>query len=134
MRVVLGIGCDRGTSHATLAAAVARALREAAVPHDAVVAVASIDKKQDEAGLLALAREHDWPLRFFPASELARVVVPNPSETVRRHMGTPAVAEAAALLAAHGSADALLVEKLKHRDADGKHATVSIAKLDDQHA
>ncbi|BBA33947.1 putative cobalamin (Vitamin B12) biosynthesis CbiG protein, truncated [Methylocaldum marinum] len=49
-------------------------------------------------------------------------------ETVRKYMGTPAVAEAAALLASRGE---LVVEKHKYRGPDGKNATVSIARLND---
>jgi cobalt-precorrin 5A hydrolase len=57
------------------------------------------------------------------------VPVPNPSETVRKYMGTPAVAEAAALLAAGVDMRALLLEKYKYRGEDGKNATVSIASM-----
>ena len=42
-------------------------------------------------------------------------------------MGTPAVAEAAALLAANGRMEDLVLEKFKFRGPDGKNATVSIA-------
>lgn len=128
-RVTLGIGCDRGTSLQTLDDAVSDALESAGVPRAAVAVLATIDKKSDEQGLLALARAHGWSLRFYTADELARVAVPNPSEVVRKHMGTPAVAEAAALLAARAGINDLLVEKHKHRGADGKHATVSIARI-----
>jgi len=59
--------------------------------------------------------------------------VPNPSETVRKYTGSPSVSEAAALLAASAAgpvpgATALLVEKHKHRGADGRNATVSLAR------
>jgi len=57
------------------------------------------------------------------------VPVPNPSATVLRHMGTPSVSEAAALLAANTQADQLLVEKFKHQGVDGKNATISIARI-----
>lgn len=127
--VVLGIGCDRDTSLATLETAVSQALALAGISMDAVQAVASIDKKQDEVCLLALARQHGWPLKFYPAAELAQVPVPNPSATVMRHMGTPTVAEAAALLAANTDMQNLLVEKHKYRGTDDKNATVSIAKV-----
>jgi cobalt-precorrin 5A hydrolase len=50
-------------------------------------------------------------LVFFTAEQLAQVAVPNPSETVRKYMGTPAVSEAAALLAADTTLQHLLVEK-----------------------
>ena len=127
--LTLGIGCDRGTSIETLTLAVTQALAKAHAGLADVAAVASITLKADEAGLLALAARNGWPLTFYRPDELAAVTVPNPSETVRRHTGTPSVSEAAALLRA-GAADAraLLVEKHKLLGADGKHATVSIAR------
>jgi cobalt-precorrin 5A hydrolase len=126
----IGLGCDRGTSLATVREAVQAALALAGAAPGQVVAAASITLKMDEAALLALAQEHDWPLQFYPPEQLAAVAVPNPSETVRRHTGTPSVSEAAALLAAGPGTHmrALVVEKYKHRGADGRNATVSIAR------
>ena len=69
--------------------------------------LASIDRKGDEPALLALAERHGWPLRLYAAPDLASVSVPHPSEPVAREMGTPSVAEAAALRAA-GQAASLL--------------------------
>jgi cobalt-precorrin 5A hydrolase len=128
----IGLGCDRGASLQTVREAVAVALALANAAPEQVVAAASITLKMDEAALLALAQEHDWPLVFYPPEQLAAVPVPNPSETVRRHTGTPSVSEAAALLAAGPGtpADALVVEKYKHRGQDGRNATVSIARKD----
>ncbi len=131
MRVILGIGCDRGTPLQTLETAVDQALARVGLGREAVQGLATIDRKSDEPGLLALAGRHGWPLRFFSAEELARVEVPNPSATVLKHMGTPAVAEAAALLAARAGARDLLVEKHKHRGHDGRNATVSITRMND---
>lgn len=128
-RVALGLGCDRGASLATLQEALRLALRAAGVGVDAVVQAATIDRKQDEPAILSLARHQGWSLRFYSAEALSRVQVPNPSETVRRHMGTPTVAEAAALLAAGTDASDLLVEKYRFRGRDGKNATVSIARM-----
>jgi cobalt-precorrin 5A hydrolase len=128
-RVILGLGCDRGTAPETLQTAVDEALMVAGLNGAAVAGLATIDRKNDENAILQLAARYGWPLRFYTAEELARVQVPNPSETVRRYMGTPAVAEAAALLATGGD---LLLEKYKYRGADGKNATVSIARLNDE--
>lgn len=128
MRVVLGLGCDRGTSLETLQTGVEQALSRIGLSLDAVAAAATIDKKRDEQAILQLGARQGWPLHFFPAEDLAAVPVPNPSETVRKYMGTPAVAEAAALLASRGE---LVVEKHKYRGPDGKNATVSIARLND---
>lgn len=131
-RVILGLGCDRGTSLDTLTAAVTQALAAANVRLETVAGAATIDKKYDEAAILALANQHGWPVRFFSAEALAQVEVPSPSETVRKYMGTPAVAEAAALLAAGTHMGDLLLEKFKYKGSDGKHATVSIAKRSDE--
>lgn len=128
MKLILGMGCDRGTSLETLSTAVDQALAQIDQTRDAVTALASIDKKNDEVALLALAEQHDWPLHFFSAEQLAQVEVPNPSAVVLKYMGTPAVAEAAAILAAQKSMSDLLVEKYKYLGADGKNATVSIVK------
>jgi len=128
----VGLGCDRGVALDTVREAVRAALAQAGAHAGQVVAAASITIKQDEAALLALAQEHGWPLAFYPPEQLAQVEVPNPSETVRKYTGTPSVSEAAALLAAGPNTPmtALVVEKHKHRGADGRNATVSIARKD----
>ena len=129
MKVALGLGCDRGTPAETIRQAIATALDALGATFDDVQVVASIDLKRDEAGLLEVARHAGWPIRFYPASELAAVAVPNPSETVRKHTGTPSVSEAAALLVAGVDLTQLLIEKHKQRGPDGRNATVSIARM-----
>ena len=128
MKLILGMGCDRGTSLETLTTAVDHALAKINQTRKAVVALPSIDKKNDEAGLLALSKKQDWPLHFFTADQLAQVEVPNPSAVVLKYMGTPAVAEAAAILAGQTNMNDLLLEKYKYLGADGKNATVSIVR------
>ena len=127
--LALGLGCDRGTPAATIRQAIDEALARAGTTLADVEAVASIDLKADEAGLLEVARACGWTLRFYAAAELAQVMVPNPSETVRKHTGTPSVSEAAALLAAGTDLSHLLLEKHRLRGPDGRNATVSIARM-----
>lgn len=129
MKLALGLGCDRGTPAATIRQAMDEALAACGGRLADVAAVASIDLKADEAGLAELATANGWIIRFFAAAELARVPVPNPSETVRRYTGTPSVSEAAALLAAGAGPEHLLIEKHKLRGPDGRNATVSIARI-----
>jgi cobalt-precorrin 5A hydrolase len=126
--VTLGIGCDRGVSLRTLEEAVQAALASLDYESVSVCGLASIDKKSDEVALLAMAEKHGIPLQFFSAHELAQVKVPNPSDVVMKHMGTPAVAEAAAMLAGNTGIKGLLVEKFKYKGADEKNATVSVVK------
>ena len=129
MKIALGLGCDRNTPLATVKAAIDQALALCQASLDDVNAVASIDLKADEPALLQLAAEQGWNIRFYPAQELAQVDVPNPSETVRKHTGTPSVSEAAALLAAGTDLSHLLIEKHRLRGPDGRNATVSIARM-----
>ncbi len=98
--LVVGIGASRGVPAAEVSALIHEALTGAGLSPCSVRRAATVDLKADEAGLLAAVRARDWPLAVFPAAELAVVPVPNPSETVRAAVGTPSVAEAAALLAA----------------------------------
>ena len=133
LKIAAGLGCDRGTPLATLQQALSEALALSGACVADVAAAASIDLKADEPGLLALAALHGWPMTFYTPAQLAAVPVPNPSETVRQHTGSPSVSEAAALLAASAAGQvlpgtALLVEKHKYKGADGRNATVSLAR------
>ena len=129
MKVALGLGCDRDTPLTTLRLVIDEALISCQASLGDVAAVASIDLKSDEPALLQLAQEQGCSIRCYSAAELAGVEVPNPSETVRRHTGTPSVSEAAALLAAGADASQLLIEKHRQRGPDGRNATVSIARI-----
>ena len=81
--------------------------------------ISTIDIKADEP-VIQYLKSDGYPIRFFTADELAQVDVPTPSETVAKHVGTPSVCEAAALLASnHGK---LLLPKVK-----GKNFTLAVA-------
>ena len=127
--IALGLGCDRGTPANTIAQCIAEALEQANATLADVQAVASIDLKADEIGLAEIAHNNGWTIRFYPAAELAKVEVPNPSETVRKYTGTPSVSEAAAILVAGADQTHLIIEKHKLRGPDGCNATVSIARI-----
>ncbi len=127
--LAIGLGCDRGTPLATVQQCLQQALALVGGALANVAVLASIEAKADEAAFLQLAAQHDWPLLWYSAAQLAAVPVPNPSATVQRYMGTPSVSEAAALLAAQADLHALVVEKHKLRGPDGKNATVSIARM-----
>lgn len=97
----VGLGCERGTSQGLMDWAIEQAFRQHHLALGAIAGIASLDLKKDEPGLLNLCRDRQWPLRCFSAGRLQPIPVPNPSETVAAAVGTPSVAEAAALLAAY---------------------------------
>lgn len=96
----LGIGCERDTEKTLIEYAVENVCRENHLAVEAVAGVATIDLKADEAGLLALVEEKDWPLKCFSAKALKAIAVPNPSKVVQDAVGTPSVSEAAAIAVA----------------------------------
>jgi cobalt-precorrin 5A hydrolase/precorrin-3B C17-methyltransferase len=125
----IGIGCERGTSLELLERAVDRALQEHGLAAEAVAGLATASRKADEPALLELAGRRCWPLRLFEPPALASVVVPNPSAVVELEMGTPSVAEAAALLAAGNGAGLLVPKRIEQRrEAEHGAATVAIAE------
>lgn len=96
----IGMGCERGTSGSLMQEAIETTLRKQHLAMAAIAGIATLDIKADEAGLQQLCQTHRWPLRCFSAEVLREVTVPNPSEVVAQVVGTPSVAEAAAILAA----------------------------------
>ena len=70
----------------------------------------TIDVKANEP-FVDYLRQQGQTVDFFTAEELAQVSVPHPSTTVARHVGTPSVSEAAAILGSCGGQ--LMVEKVK---------------------
>ncbi len=120
--LVLGVGASRGVTATEVGNLMDAALRGAGLSGDSVCGVATVDLKLDEQGLVDAARERGWPVTGYPPELLAAVPVPNPSETVRAAVGTPSVAEAAAILAA-GDGGVLVGTKRKT-----SRATVAISR------
>ena len=80
----------------------------------------TIDVKKDEEFCAMLVDDLGEELVFYTAEQLSQVEVPNPSKTVQKHVGTPSVCEAAAILGSnHGK---LIVPKIK-----GKNWTAALA-------
>ena len=119
--LVLGVGASRGVTAEEVLGLVDRVLADAGLSPLSVAAVATVDAKADEAGLVEACAQRGWPLVTHPAAALAEVEVPNPSEHPLEAVGTPSVAEAAALLHSGGE---LLVEKAK-----SAMATVAVARV-----
>jgi precorrin-4 C11-methyltransferase len=108
--LVLGVGCERGITLEALEEGLDTFLRQSGFAKASITALASLDRKADEAAMVALAQRHKWQTHFYTAAELSQVAgMQRPSKVVERCVGTPGVAEPAALLAA--GVDRLLVEK-----------------------
>ena len=80
----------------------------------------TIDVKKNEPFVDLLVLDYQEKVEFFTAAELSAINVPNPSKVVEKHVGTPSVCEAAAILGSdHGK---LIIPKVK-----GKNWTAALA-------
>ena len=98
---VLGMGCRRGVSEEELWRAAERALGEAGVDWRGLRALASVDLKKNEEGLIRLAARLQVPFLTFSAEELNRLPGEySSSDFVKRTAGVDCVCERAAMAAA----------------------------------
>ncbi len=109
--LVVGVGAARGVAADEVLGVIADALAAAGLPPGAVTALATIDAKAAEPGIVTAAERLGVPLVTYPARTLAAIAVPSPSDAVRDATGTASVAEAAALASSPGGE--LLVPKRK---------------------
>ena len=99
----VGIGCERGTSKQLIEAAITTTLQKYHLATEAIAGISTINIKADEQGILELCDSWNLPLKTFSAELLKQVEVPTPSDVVNQEVGTPSVAEAAAILATKNS-------------------------------
>jgi len=103
--LVVGAGASTGVTADEAGKLIDETLAAAGLSRMSVRWLATADVKASEPGLLEVAAERGWRVVTVPAAQLAAVQVPTPSEVVRAAVGTPSVAEAAALLVASGRGD-----------------------------
>ncbi|MEV4338748.1 precorrin-3B C(17)-methyltransferase [Streptomyces sp. NPDC049590] len=96
--LVVGVGASKGVPAEEVVGLVEGALREAGLSVRSVAELATVDAKAGEPGIVAAAERFGVPLVTYSAGDLAEVEVPNPSAAPLAAVGTPSVAEAAALL------------------------------------
>nr|WP_203615269.1 precorrin-3B C(17)-methyltransferase [Streptomyces sp. SID13726] len=95
--LVVGVGTSRGASAEEVLELIEGALREAGLSVRSVAELATVDAKSEEPGIVAAAERLGVALITYPAGELAAVEVPNPSAAPLAAVGTPSVADPAAL-------------------------------------
>ncbi|MEU5709007.1 precorrin-3B C(17)-methyltransferase [Streptomyces flaveolus] len=96
--LVVGVGASKGAPVEEVLGLVEEALRDAGLSPRSLAELATVDAKAQEPGIVAAAERLGVPLVTYSAEELAAVEVPNPSDAPLAAVGTPSVAEAAALV------------------------------------
>ena len=120
--IVLGIGCNRGTTAEEIEQVIKSTLDELKFSLKSVKSVCSIDLKKDEEGLIAICEKYQWDFVCYSPTELNRVTIDAPSETVYQFTGAYGVSEPAAKL--YSGAENLSLIKKK-----SGNVTISVAVI-----
>jgi cobalt-precorrin 5A hydrolase len=120
--IILGIGCNRGTSAEEIQSVIQETLDELKFSIKSVKGIATIDLKKDEQGLLETVSKYDWNFTFYTPEELNHATISEPSETVFTYTGAYGVSEPAARLASGASKLALVKKK-------SGNVTISVAVI-----
>ncbi|WP_017727730.1 cobalt-precorrin 5A hydrolase [Halalkalibacterium ligniniphilum] len=120
--IVLGVGCNRGTSSQEIEKVILDTLAELNFSIKSVKAIATIDLKKDEIGLLEVVQKYNWDFAYYPAEHLNKAEISEPSETVFKFTGAYGVSEPAARLYS-GAKELALVKK------KSGNVTISVAVI-----
>lgn len=120
--LVVGLGCQRGCPASTLRALLDQALQAQRIDLRSITALASIDLKRDEPGLIELAEQLGLPLTVFSSEQLSayEARLSHQSQIAFERTGCYGVAESAALALAEALAQApasLLISRQKYAQA-----------------
>ncbi len=108
--LVIGIGLHWDTTKDTIKDGIEYCLKKFNLSSKCIAKLVSIKKPEDVQGLIDLGKEMQIPVEYVNREELAEIITPNPSSTVKAFEGTASVSEAAAIKMSNGK---LIVEKQK---------------------
>lgn len=123
--LVVGVGASKDAPAAEVLGLIRDALAEAGLSPLSVAELVTVDVKAGEPGIVAAAAELGVPLRTYPAQELARIEVPHPSDAPLAAVGTPSVAEAAALA---GGGELLVPKRKSSPEGRAAMATCAVVR------
>ena len=121
----VGIGCRMHSEAADIEAAVRAALGSNAF--EQIRAIATIDSKADEPGLLEFCSRHQLPLQLFSREQIAAVAVASPSAAARAHLGVDGVCEPCALLSAAATDSTTATQGARLVVPKSAHAGITVA-------
>lgn len=93
--VVIGMGCNRGTSVEEIEGVILDTLAELNISVKSVKALCTIDLKKDEDGLLEVVEKYGWEFVYYPPEMLNTVTIEAPSDTVFKYTSAYGVSEPA---------------------------------------
>jgi cobalt-precorrin 5A hydrolase len=108
--LVVGLGFHWDTTEKDIEDGIMKVLKENGLSFLSIRNLSTIDRGRSPASLGSFSDKHGIPLEFFEKEKLNKIMVPNPSDVVKKYEGTSSVSEASSILSSGGE---LIITKQK---------------------
>ena len=108
--LVVGLGFHWDTTEKDIEDGIMKVLKENGLSFLSIRNLSTIDRGRSPAPLGSFSDKHGIPLEFFEKEKLNKIMVPNPSDVVKKYKGTSSVSEASSILSSGGE---LIITKQK---------------------
>ncbi|MDW0147470.1 MAG: cobalamin biosynthesis protein [Nitrososphaeraceae archaeon] len=108
--LVVGLGFHWDTTQKDIEDGIMKVLKENGLSFLSIRNLSTIDRGKSPASLGSFSDKHGIPLEFFEKEKLNKIMVPNPSDVVKKFEGTSSVSEASSILSSGGE---LIITKQK---------------------
>ena len=108
--LVVGLGFHWDTTQKDIEDGIMKVLKENGLSFLSIRNLSTIDRGKSPVSLGSFSDKHGIPLEFFEKEKLNKIMVPNPSDMVKKYEGTSSVSEASSILSSGGE---LIITKQK---------------------
>ena len=108
--LVVGLGFHWDTTQNDIEDGIMKVLKENGLSFLSIRNLSTIDRGKSPTSLGSFSDKHGIPLEFFEKTKLNKIMVPNPSDVVKKYEGTSSVSEASSILSSGGE---LIITKQK---------------------
>ena len=108
--LVVGLGFHWDTTQKEIEDGILKVLKENGLSFLSIRNLSTINRGKSPASLGSFSDKHGIPLEFYDKEQLDKIMVPNPSDVVKKYEGTSSVSEASSILSSGGE---LIVTKQK---------------------
>ena len=108
--LVVGLGFHWDTTQKEIEDGILKVLKENELSFLSIRNLSTINRGKSPASLGSFSDKHGIPLEFYDKEKLDKIMVPNPSDVVKKYEGTSSVSEASSILSSGGE---LIVTKQK---------------------
>ena len=108
--LVVGLGFHWDTTQKEIEDGILKVLKENGLSFLSIRNLSTLNRGKSPASLASFSDKHGIPLEFYDKEKLDKIMVPNPSDVVKKYEGTSSVSEASSILSSGGE---LIVTKQK---------------------